>query len=154
MGVIGIDQSFSKTGIVVVDGDDILHFETLTTSKSDDNYTRAAAIAADIVSIATRYGCTVANIEGIAFGSRGNVTRDLAGLQYVIVTQLRAVGIDVHVIAPPTLKKSATGNGRCDKAGMISAVPTDVLNEFQKAGYKKTTGLADLADAFHLAMVG
>ncbi len=151
---MGIDQSFTCSGVVVTDGAEILHFETIKTSKTDDIFTRASSIAAALVDIARRWGCTHANIEGLSFGSVGNVTRNLAGLQYVVVTQLMAAGLTVDVIPPQTVKKFATINGRADKAAMIAALPLNVFQMFSATGYKKSTGLADLADAYYLANIG
>jgi len=81
-----------------------------------------------------------------------NVTPDLGGLQFVIISHLQEVmKREVQIIAPLTVKKQATGNGRAKKNEMIECLPSYNLNKFKKLGYKKTTGLGDLADAYWIA---
>ena len=55
------------------------------------------------------------------------------------------------IVPPTTLKKFATGSGKADKNEMIAALPVDVREHFNAQGYKKTTGLTDVADAYWLS---
>ena len=83
----------------------------------------------------------------------GNATRDLAGLQFCIVSKIKFIlNKDIAIIAPPTLKKSATTNGKASKEDMIAALPSDILNTFTVIkNWKKSRGLTDVTDAYFLA---
>jgi hypothetical protein len=83
----------------------------------------------------------------------GNATRDLAGLQFSIITKIKFIlQMDIEIIAPPTLKKFATGSGRASKIDMINALPPEVYEHFTKEKkWKKSSGLTDVTDAYFLA---
>jgi Holliday junction resolvasome RuvABC endonuclease subunit len=151
---LGIDQSYTSSGYCVKNNDgSVLEFGTFKSAKALDVYDRASQVANFIVDKAVEHNVKCVNIEGLAFGIRGDATRDLAGLLFTIVTTLRrrTADVELNVIAPTSLKKFATGTGKSDKAAMIAAVPQTVLDRFTEAKYKKTTGLADLCDAYWLA---
>lgn len=151
---LGIDQSYTCTGYVLVDESGAMYkFGTFKTNKEKDIYARALELADFIKKIVKDNGIKDVRIEGLAFGIRGDATRDLAGLQFTVITGLRAADpeVKVTVIPPTSLKKFATGTGKSDKAAMMTAVPTEVMDQFVTAKYKKSSGLADLADAYWLA---
>lgn len=151
---VGFDQSYTSSGYCVVDETGVVvDFGTYKTDKSLDIYDRALDVAKFIMCKITEHGVTSFNIEGLAFGIRGDATRDLAGLLFAIITYVRANDRDIEsVIIPPTLlKKFATGSGKSDKVAMMVAVPEVAMSKFKEAGYKKTTGLADICDAYWLA---
>ncbi|QKS24623.1 crossover junction endodeoxyribonuclease RuvC [Vreelandella titanicae] len=151
----GIDQSLTKTGIVIYDVNSavMIHHEIIETklNKADalDSYKRVAEIASRIEFLCDLYSVERVNIEGLSYASVGQATRTLAGLHYVIVDRLMRASIDVAVIAPTALKKAATSSGRADKQMMLDAVRENDRIEFEKIG--KTKGRFDLADAYHLA---
>ena len=68
---------------------------------------------------------------------------------YLVANITNALGIDVMAVPITTIKKFATGSGKADKKGMLSAMPEDVLNEFRKY-YVPSRGLGDLVDAYWL----
>lgn len=151
---IGIDQSYTSSGYCVVDESGaVIDFGTYKTDSSLDMYDRALDVAMFVLDKVREHKAVSFNIEGLAFGIRGDATRDLAGLLFTIVTHLRAADrcISSTVIPPTQLKKFATGSGKADKKAMMEAVPEHVINVFKDAGYKKTTGLADICDAYWLA---
>jgi len=151
MKILGIDQSYNASGIIVLEGDNILHSECFKSNKDFDRFGQAYEIAVHIGNIVDTYKPDIVAIEGLAFGMRGNVTRDLGGLQFVIVAHLQEVKKQpVVIIAPLTVKKFATGSGKATKSEMIERLPTYALDNFLKLGVKKTTGLADLCDAFNI----
>lgn len=155
MITMGVDQSYTSSGFCIVDGNSnhVTDFGTFTTSKELDVYDRANLVADFIIDKAVACGVGHISIEGLAFGIRGDATRDLAGLLFTIVGNVRrrAPHIGLTIIAPTSLKKFATGTGKSDKAAMIAAVPQTTLDRFVEAKYKKTTGLADIVDAYWLA---
>ena len=151
---MGIDQSYTNTGYCVLDQSGTpIDFGTYKTSKEDDVYDRALSIANFIISKVKEHKLDGLTIEGLAFGIRGDATRDLAGLIFTIITHAKAYDdkLKFDVVAPTSLKKFATQSGKADKKQMIAAVPTIFVEEFIEAGYKKTTGLADICDAYWLA---
>jgi len=154
MYYIGIDQSYTSTGIAVLDKDSsIIDCKILTSSKNDEIFKRAWDISNLIVDEIKKYDdCQIA-IEGLAFAMRGNATRDLAGLQFSIITKIKFILMkDISIIAPPTLKKSATGNGKATKEQMISALPKNIYDLFTKdKNWKISRGLTDITDAYFLA---
>lgn len=154
---IGIDQSYTSTGYYVCDGDKTLEFGAFKTSKDkDDIYGRVGDIAGFLVELCGKYPDSIITMEGLAFGIRGNATRNLAGLQFVIIDRMKHfLNKDLSIIAPTALKKFATGFGgsskqKVTKKMMIEAVPTEICDLF-KVKYKLSTGLADVTDAYFLA---
>ena len=156
MIVLGVDQSYTSSGIVVMDKQSdnitVIHNSTFNTPKEMNIYERAWKISLHIVDLCKKYSVDCVAIEGLAFGMRGDATRDLAGLQFVIISKLMCeCNTPVEVVSPKALKKFATDNGKATKKDMIAALPDDVLVKFKGEGYKLTTGLADLADGYFLA---
>lgn len=157
MRTLGIDQSYKSCAVVVLEDGACINFEIFKKDEDADPFTNAASLAKQIGAKAVVFSPDRIILEGLSFGNLGNMTRDLAGLQFAIVIHLRdhmIYGKDIKIVPPPTLKKFATNNGRAEKQDMIDKVPTEILTLFKAAGYKKTTGLADLADAYHLANYG
>jgi len=152
MKVLGIDQSYNSSGIVIFNDDDMIHMECFKSNKELNRFGQAYEIAIHIAELVKTFEPDIIAIEGLAFGMRGNVTRDLGGLQFVIVSHLQEVmHREIQIIAPLTVKKFATGNGKAKKELMIESIPDYNLKKLKKLGFKKTTGLADLADAYWIA---
>jgi len=152
MIIMGLDQSFRSSGIVIFENNKMIHCETMVTDTTwTDKFYRAYKISKHIRDVCKKWEVTHILMEGLAFGARGDVTRDLGGLFYTIIIEcgIRG-GLPITVIAPTQLKKYATGNGRSKKEVMIERLPHTVYEKFIELGFKKTTGLADLADAFFL----
>lgn len=131
----------------------MLDFGTFKSAKAMDIYDRAIQVANFVCEKVEQHNPTNMNIEGLAFGIRGDATRDLAGLLFTIITTMRKRGltVEVKIIAPTSLKKFATKTGKSDKSAMTLAVPTETLEKFKEANYKKTTGLTDIVDAYWLS---
>jgi len=147
MLVLGIDQSYTSTGFVVLDSDkNIIDHGIIKSNPEDDMIQRARFIADQLVTIALKHKPKKIALEGLAFGSKGDATRDLGGLFFLIVDSLRhRFGFEISVIPPTTLKKFATGNGRAKKQEMYSALPEQAILEMQ---YLKTKGMYDVTDAY------
>lgn len=158
MKILSIDQSYTCSGIVILDDGQMTHCEVFKTVKPKTKdmkatYHRAFMVSEHICKLAKAHKPDLVSIEGLAFGMRGNATRDLAGLQFVIVTDLiERLHMDVEVISPLSVKKFATGSGKAKKEEMVKALPEDILNKFLDLGVKKTTGLGDLADAYWIGL--
>lgn len=158
MNILGIDQSYTSTGLVVAEDGIALVSEVFHTSpdKEDelDTFKRSIKIRDKILQVVNDYEIDKVHIEGLSFGSVTNATRNLAGLQYMIVTALIEKGIPVKIIAPTTLKKFATGSGKAKKTEMYDAVAIEnpLFAEMELSQYKKTKGGYDVADAFWLSI--
>ena len=151
---IGIDQSYTSTGIVVLDDDkNVIACLTLSTPKTDDIFTRSWDMSEMIISEIRKYPQCKLAIEGLAFSMRGNATRDVAGLQFSIINKIKFIlEKEIAIVAPPSLKKSATGNGRASKEEMIDQLPNEVFELFTIVhNWKKSRGLTDVTDAYFLA---
>lgn len=150
--ILAIDQSFTSSGIVVLRDGIMLHCEKHITDKTQDIFERSWDVTQRVEKVAKDYNVDVVAMEGLAFAGMGNATRDLAGLQFVIVTYMRFVNnYPFALYAPGTIKKLATGKGNSKKELMIEALPDNIRNDFDAIGVKKTTGLGDLADAYWIA---
>jgi len=149
MKVLAIDQSYTSSGIVILRDGEMLHCEKFVTDKSKDMFARAWEVVERVVKVNKDYTPDIIAMEGLAFSSRGNATRDLAGLQYAITTHMRYVkGADVQIVAPGTVKKVATGKGNSPKELLVECLPDNIRAAFDDLGVKKTTGLGDLSDAY------
>lgn len=158
MKIMGIDQSYTSTGIVVAESGLALCAEVVSTERDLDDeldtFKRSIHIRNEIIRAAKDHHVDKVHIEGLSFGSVTNATRNLAGLQYMIVTALIEMDIPVKIIAPTTLKKFATGSGKAKKIDMYDSVATKdpVFAEMTLRSFKKTKGGYDVADAFWLAV--
>lgn len=153
---IGIDQSFTCSGIVLIDEDySLVGAHTVQTKANEysSNFFRAKHIAEAILDLIEGYSPDYhirVGIEGLPYGSRSNVTRNLAGLQYAIAVSFPDnVLLDLEEYAPTTVKKLATGNGKADKEEMFQALPPDVKELF--GSIPKNQGRYDLTDAYFIA---
>lgn len=154
MCILGIDQSYTKTAFVIIgDNNGLEEFGVISTNKEENSFSRALSVSCAINDVYLRYTPSIVNIEGLAFGLKGNATRDLAGLQYVILVRLMDIdpNVNFNIITPKSVKKFATDNGNASKKDMINALPDMVKQKFMDRNYKLTTGLADLADAYFIA---
>lgn len=155
---VGIDQSYTSSGYCVVDeSGSVITLGTVRTSSKDDGdiYNRAQMVTSALMKLVDEHSPASFGIEGLAFSMMGNATRDLAGLQFVIITQFRhntKYGNNMVIVSPNLLKKFATGSGKAKKQEMVDALPKDVLAMIEEKKYKKTTGLYDIADAYFIAM--
>lgn len=159
MVYIGIDQSYTSSGYCVIENDNIIEFGTIKTDPSMTIYQRAGESGKNMVELVNKYPGSKVSIEGLAFGIRGSATRDLAGLQFVIIDRLcNNTHIDtVQIITPKTIKKFATGSGgstkkKVTKTDMVNSLPENVKELF-KSKHKSTNGLYDVTDAYYLARV-
>jgi len=154
--IIGIDQSFTKTGIWILDQNkDTVFYGTISTAKSDgsvlEKVKRAVIISEDIIELCKRFDVSSIVIEGLGFGlSNSNATRDLGGLQFIIIENLVKNGFsDIEIVAPTSLKKIATGSGKAKKNELFDALP-DHIKEIL-VDIPKSKGRSDLTDAYWLA---
>ena len=150
---MGIDQSYTSSGVVILDeSGSLVHDERICSSTDDDVFARAWYVANQISATIEKYNPTQIGIEGLAFSKFGNATRDLAGLQFTVVHRLRYVHnhLDLVIVTPNELKKYATQKGNADKKEMFRCLPEEISKNLESK-YKKTKGLFDITDAYWIA---
>lgn len=145
MRSLGIDPSFTGTGIVLLNNGGIIKQVFLSTPSTDSIYARVKTIQATI-----RAQCDempdLFVIEGISFASKGQAALQQGYLQYSIREYILYVLNQGFIdVAPTQLKKFATGKGQCDKNLILKEV-------YKRWGYD--TDNDNLADAFVLAKIG
>lgn len=127
-----------------------------TSNKKLSNYIRAIDISNKLGELVYNKRPDVITIEGLPFMSRSNVTRDLAGLQYLIVDRMVDLGYkldeNLFIIPPTQLKKFATGSGKAGKDDMVDAIPSPLKATIKRIPVKD--GRRDIADAYWLAKHG
>lgn len=149
--LIGIDQSFNHCGIVVLNKhQDIIESQVIKSNKQNDIFDRANDVAQQLFNVCIKFNPTKIAVEGLSFNSRGNASRDLAGLQFVIINKLRTKfkNNQIIIISPQTIKKYATKRGNSKKNQLFDMLPDDIKVYFNNLGLKKSNGLLDLTDAY------
>ena len=149
---MGVDQSYKSCAIVILKGGELIEAKIFSSDGEEDIFKRARQIAADIMEVVNKYHPNIeVGIEGLAFGMRGDATRDLAGLLFTIVNQLQEI-VDPVIISPRSVKKIA-GDGSSAKQDMVDNLPPVIRTHFMEVmGRKKSTGLYDLTDAYWIAV--
>ena len=151
---IGLDLSMTDTGIAGVMSDGAILTDHITSKGRKDatvseRRERLKLIVDGIQShplVRAGAGRCEITIEGPSYGSTGGAAHERAGLWWLTVDVLLAALFRVHVVAPSTLKKYATGKGNASKdeviAGVVRRYPqADVTNN-------------NVADAVVLAAIG
>jgi Holliday junction resolvasome RuvABC endonuclease subunit len=151
---MGLDQSFTSTGWYIEDTEQgLFKYGIITSNKANNNYLRSMTVAEEVCNLVHKYKVTDITLEGLPFMSKSNITRDLAGLQFVIISYLLqigfTVGLDITIIPPSQLKKFATGSGKATKQEMFEALPAEICNSVGKT--PKTQGRYDITDAYWLS---
>lgn len=154
--ILGVDQSYTSSGYCVIDeSGSVIDIGTIRTKAEVDGdiFDRAALVAKKVIELSDLHDPLRIGMEGLAFAKFGNATRDLAGLQFVLITQLRATkhGSNMEIVSPNLLKKFATDKGNASKDEMAAALPDNVRALIDEKKLKKTTGLYDCTDAYWLA---
>lgn len=124
MIVMGIDASLTSTGVVVLDGDNILLSRAIVTKPGDYQSTiiRLCKIRQEVVSCINKHKPGRICIEGFSYGSKGMAVMQigmLGGLLREALEYARLVsGVEWSEVPPTTLKKYVTGKGNSAKDEM------------------------------------
>lgn len=136
----GIDQSYSNTGIVILDNKGNV-FKTLTwKTKEKDNIKRLAEFYKNIQDLISQFKDTIYAMEGYSY-SKFNMAI-LGELGGVIKLAFYHSGIPITIYQPTVVKKFMCGTGNAKKELMLKQV-------YKKFGFD--TDDDNLADAFAIA---
>lgn len=178
MIIAGIDYSMTSPGMTIADTKKPFVFQNVhmfyltdktSLAKSFGNVhgfkypewtcpeERYFKVASQFMEIMKKLGVEQVMIESYSYGSVGN-TLNLAENMSVLKLMLWQAGVRYHTMAPSSVKKMATGNGRADKAEMIkkfyeTSGCTKTINEVigLKSDKIDTKPIDDLIDSWHLA---
>ena len=118
VNVVGLDPSLTGTGIACEEG---FSERVITPSATSlRGQLQRMNIIASRVAMRTADGALVV-IEAPSFGSNYPGHHAIAGLWWILVATVVGKGCPVVQVAPSSLKKFATGNGRAKKVQMRSA---------------------------------
>src|SRR5271157_525537 len=114
MTILSIDQSYTHCAWCITNKQDIIEFGVIKSNKENDIYTRSLHISLILSGIFNHHCPDEIRLEGLAFGMRGDATRDLAGLLFTIVNVLSHINQfkNFKILSPKTVKKQATGSGK------------------------------------------
>ena len=125
---MGIDQSLTGTGIVIIEDDIITHQQLLSTKKTKDtksptiDYTRRLLVIKNTIKeIIVSFGIDMIAMEGMAFGAKGRAIFDIGGLSHLLREAFIELEKPFIIVPPATLKKFWTGKGNANKEMMINA---------------------------------
>lgn len=153
--IMGVDQSFSSTGICITNlSNEILFAASVKTDSKDFLEDRIAFIAKNIIAIAKLYEVKQVVIEGLSYSSIYSSARQLAGLFYVICHELKRNKIKYSIIPPNSLKLKSQGSGKATKPDMKNCIDDEIIKELSKVSGIKDIAkrFEDIVDAYHLSM--
>ena len=160
MTVCGIDQSFTNTAIIIFDlnTEEILDLKVFKTVKRSGTLEhspeeRILAIKDLVIDIILEYDCSLIFIEGLSLNSNSRTMRDLAGLYYVLLTSFLSIGVP-SVSFPPLSVKAFAKRGNSSKEELFDVICDKDKEIIVSTNAKKTTGLYDLSDAYHIGKLG
>ena len=140
---VGMDPSFNGFAIVVLDQDgEIIEqklFGSETESEPEDRLMELEKEFKFVPNIVCLHSVC---IEGPSYASQGAYVLQMGALHFMIRIMLKRKGIPFKVVAPGTLKKFVTGDGRAKKDLML-------LKVYKKWGVEFDND--NLADAYSLA---
>ena len=147
MKFIGIDPSLTENAVVCLDENgEILESKLIKTDSKSEIEDRINYIYNSIYNIINKYEDNkLINIEGLAFGAKGNAITQLAGLHYFVRINLKNNNLEYKIIPPTTLKKFVTGRGNCKKELMLLKIYKRWRVEFDNNNLADSYGLAKMA---------
>lgn len=140
---VGVDPSFNGFAIIVLDKDaNIIEQKLLSTDSNKEAEERIIELEKEFRFIPNIVCLHSICIEGPSFSSNGAFILQMGALHYYLRIFLLKKGVEFKVIAPGTLKKFVSGDGRAKKDLML-------LNVYKKWGVEFADD--NLADAYGLA---
>lgn len=139
---VGLDISLTATGLVVLDGSlRLVHTQLIKTKPKDftSQEARYWHIAREIMLALRPHRPLEVDIEGPAFSMKEKRIYECAA---VVRHELWKRKVEFNILAPSSLKKFGTGNGRASKDEMVAAA------QLAHPEIKDD----NIADAYHLAV--
>lgn len=140
--IAGIDQSLTKTGVIIMNSSGQIIFEKLVTPKKLKGVERLQFIRNEVMQVLRIYQVTVVAIENYSFGSKGRSLFNLGEIGGVLRLAFYDNKIKFFEVSPASLKSFISENGGADKEMMRKAV-------LKK--YKLDIVEDNICDAFSLA---
>ena len=151
--IIGIDQSFKNNAFCIFNNlGELVDFDVIKSKKVTDDTSyeeRILEITEALFEKLERHNIRHISLEGLSMAKNSITARPLAGLFYYLCIEFKKRGISYSVIPPTTVKKFAV-KGNAKKEEMFEVLPQDIKEQFLERGFKKTTGLFDLTDAYFI----
>jgi len=143
---VGVDPSYNGFAIIVVDKDGIIIEQRLLSSDSKkEAEERILELEEGFKFIPNIICLHSVCIEGPSFSSNGQFILQMGALHYYLRLFLLKQNINYKIIAPGTLKKFVSGDGRAKKDLMLLKVYKKWGVEFDDDNLADAYGLARLA---------
>lgn len=143
---VGMDPSYNGFAIVVLDKDANIIEQKLFGSNSDKEIEdRLLELEQEFKFVPNIICLHSVCIEGPSYSSNGAFILQMGALHFMIRLLLKKRGVDYKIIAPGTLKKFVTGDGRAKKDLMLLKVYKKWGVEFNDDNLADAYGLARLA---------
>lgn len=138
---VGIDQSYSGTGVVSIKGSTIDAHCFKAGKPKDPFHIRAVDLLSKLKEVLPEPEKTLVIMEGAAYAAEYNafILGELSG---AIKLFLHQNGYEYDIVQPTTLKKFATGKGNANKAMVMKAVAEN---------WNFKSGNDNICDAFVMA---
>lgn len=151
--LLSLDVSITSTGYVVFSRDKTIEvYGCIKTDNKLTIYERLSYIETELENILSNLPITNVTIEAPAYGARGAMSYNLFGIHFSVVRLMFKHGLQYKLMNIASVKKFATDNGRASKVEMLEALPTTIRDSFISCGFKKSTGLYDLTDAYFIGL--
>ena len=152
MILLSVDQSLNSTGAVLWNGS-VEEWRLFKPPKGLETVIKIRWIIDELRTYILQKSIEYVVIESLPYGANSTSVRPLAALYYFIYNLCLDLQIPFAEANVSAVKKHATGFGKAKKEQMIEQLRIDnpkLYKEIVEVGVKKTTGLADLADAYFI----
>jgi len=143
---VGIDPSFSGSGVIVLDKDgEIIEEKLITTDSKQSVEERLIDIREQLSFIPVIVNLKSIYFEGPSYSSNGQFALQMGALHFMIRMMFFESKVEYKIIAPGTLKKFVTGKGNAKKDLMLLKVYKKWGVEFSDNNMSDAYGLARMA---------
>ena len=159
MVFLSLDQSLSCTGYTLwaksprkAEGTyKLVAFGTLSRPKYiTDTVLQIKWMKEQVVQLMEEHKVTSVALEGLPYGMQSTSVRSLSALYFCLLLHFEKTETLVTVVTPTQAKKCAI-KGNASKQEVYEALPQELREQVEQKGFKKTTGMYDIADAYWIA---